>query len=44
MKEKQMEEIALLIDETLKNYNNKEILKRIKIKVFNLTKNFQVYK
>lgn len=44
MKEKEMEEIALLIDETLKNYNNKEILKRIKIKVFNLTKNFQVYK
>ena len=44
MKEKQMEEIALLIDETLKNYNNKEILKRIKIKVFNLTKNFQLYK
>lgn len=44
MKESEMKEIALLIDETLKNYKNNEIIKEIKNKVLALTKRFNVYK
>lgn len=44
MKEKDMDEIAILIDETLKNYKDKELLKTIKTKVLALTKKFIVYK
>lgn len=44
MKENEMKEIALLIDETLKNYGNNEIIKEIKNKVLALTKRFSVYK
>ena len=44
MKESEMKEIALLIDETLKDYKNNEIIKEIKNKVLALTKRFNVYK
>lgn len=43
MKEKEMEEIAFLINETLKNYENIEYLQTIKSKVLELTQKFVVY-
>lgn len=43
MKEKEMEEIAFLINKTLKNHANIEYLQTIKSKVLELTQKFVVY-
>ncbi len=42
LKEKEMQEVALLIDESLKNKDNEEKLNKIKNKVINLCKKFSL--
>ena len=40
MKEKEMKEIALIIKEVLEDASNKEVLKKLKLKVLNISKKF----
>lgn len=42
-KEEEVREVAILIDKTLRNYKDKEVLKEIKKEVINLTNRFPIY-